>query len=119
MLALSVVFLAMMETLLSAMLGSTVIQVFLVLYQTLCQQKHLHRQGTSLLLQYLPHHQLLHVVGVNVEMAFVPRLAGVAQHGDIVEPELNIVLDVTFMAMRTKNKVKAQSTSSFLHSDCR
>jgi len=119
MLALSVAFLAMMETLLSAMLGSIVMQVFLVPYQTLRQQKHLHRQGTSLLLQYLPHRQLLHVVGVNVEMAFVPRLAGVAQHGDIVEPELNIVLDVTFMAMRTKNKVKAQSTSSFLHSDCR
>ena len=87
------------------MLGSTVMQVFLVPHQTLCQQKHLHRQGTSLLLQYLPHHQLLHVVGVNVEMAFVPRLAGVAQYGDIVELELNIVLVVNFMAMRMKNEV--------------
>ena len=65
----------------------------------------LDRHGATLLLQYPPHRQLVHVVGVNVEMAFVPKLAYAAQHGDIVESVLNIALVVTFMAMRNKNEV--------------
>jgi len=60
----------------------------------------LDRHGVILLLQYLLHNQLYHVLGVNVEMAFVPKLACAAQHGDIVEPVLNIALVVTFMGSK-------------------
>jgi len=44
------------------------------------------------------------VLGVNVEKAFVPKLACAVQYGDIVELELNIVLVVNFMAMKIKNE---------------